>query len=55
VKKNQKYQCPCGYIYDPEFGDPENGIDGGLPFEDLPEQWVCPDCGADQEAFEPMD
>ena len=40
----KKYQCPCGYIYDPELGDPENGIPAGPAFEDLPDSWVCPVC-----------
>lgn len=40
-----KYVCPiCGYIYDPELGDPEHGIPPGTAFEDLPEDWVCPYC-----------
>ena len=42
----QKYVCePCGYVYDPEVGDPDNGIAPGTAFEDLPEDWVCPICG----------
>jgi len=50
----QKYVCvPCGYVYDPEEGDPNNGIDPGTPFEDLPEDWVCPVCGVDKSLFEP--
>ncbi|MDD6212875.1 MAG: rubredoxin [Clostridiales bacterium] len=52
----QRYECsPCGYIYDPEVGDPENGIAPGTPFEELPEDWVCPLCSADKSAFEPVD
>ena len=48
-----KYQCSiCGYIYDPEEGDPESGIDPGTPFENLPKSWVCPVCGAGKEDFE---
>ena len=51
-----RWRCTvCGYIYDPEEGDPENDIDPGTPFEDLPEDWVCPDCGADQDQFEEME
>jgi rubredoxin len=47
------YQCGvCGYVYDPEEGDPDNNILPGTPFEDLPEDWVCPVCGADKEEFE---
>jgi len=48
----KKYECSvCGYVYDPEQGDPKNGIEPGTPFEDLPEDWVCPSCGAEKEAF----
>ena len=46
-----KYECPCGYVYDPAVGDPENGIAPGTPFEEIPEDWVCPDCGLDKSAF----
>jgi rubredoxin len=50
----QKWVCvPCGYVYDPEEGDPNNGIDPGTAFEDLPEDWVCPVCGVDKSFFEP--
>ena len=42
----KKYVCePCGYVYDPEVGDPDSGIAPGTAFEDLPEDWVCPICG----------
>ncbi|MBN2825236.1 MAG: rubredoxin [Campylobacterales bacterium] len=52
----KKYECDsCGYIYDPEIGDEENGIPPGTAFEDLPENWVCPDCGAGKEEFSPVD
>ena len=48
-----KYVCnPCGWIYDPGIGDPENGIAAGTAFENLPEDWVCPLCGAGKEDFE---
>jgi rubredoxin len=48
-----KYICTvCGYVYDPEFGDPESGIEPGTPFEDLPDDYVCPECGAEKDAFE---
>lgn len=47
-----KYECPCGYVYDPELGDPENGIAPGTPFDKLPEGWVCPKCGAEKQYFE---
>lgn len=47
-----KYVCEtCGYIYDPEEGDPENGIDPGTAFEDLPDDWTCPLCGAGKDEF----
>ena len=52
----QKYVCvPCGYIYDPAEGDPDNGIKEGTPFEELPEEWVCPVCFADKDQFEPVE
>ncbi|MBI3991094.1 MAG: rubredoxin [Candidatus Omnitrophica bacterium] len=49
----EKYKClVCGYIYNPEVGDPENGINPGTAFEALPEAWACPECGAGKEVFE---
>jgi rubredoxin len=45
----------CGYIYDPNEGDPEHGVDPGTPFEDLPDDWVCPECGAGKDLFEKLD
>ena len=48
-----KWECKvCGYIYDPEMGNPESDVEAGTPFEDLPEDWVCPECGADKDQFE---
>ncbi|MFA5611447.1 MAG: rubredoxin [Anaerolineaceae bacterium] len=48
-----KYECiACGYIYDPEIGDPTAGIAPGVAFEDLPSDWVCPDCGVGKDQFE---
>jgi len=48
-----KYVCKiCSYVYDPESGDPDAGIEPGTKFEDLPEKWVCPECGAIKEQFE---
>ncbi|UCD97307.1 MAG: rubredoxin [Candidatus Bathyarchaeota archaeon] len=48
-----KYRCTvCGYVYDPEKGDPESEIAPGTPFEDLPDDWVCPMCGAPKDQFE---
>jgi len=42
----------CGYTYDPEVGDPGGGIAPGTPFEDIPDDWVCPECGVDKSEFE---
>jgi len=48
-----KWTCAvCGYEYDPAQGDPENGVQPGTAFEDLPEDWVCPLCGAPKDEFE---
>ncbi len=41
----------CGYVYDPELGDPDNGIDPGTSFDDLPDDWICPICGANKSEF----
>ena len=47
-----KYVCDvCGYVYDPEVGDIENDVDPGTPFEDLPDDWVCPLCLVGKEEF----
>lgn len=48
----QKYMCePCGYVYDPAEGDPDNGIAPGTAFKDIPDDWVCPVCGLGKEVF----
>ncbi len=48
-----KYICTvCDYVYDPEVGDPDNGVEPGTAFEDLPDDWVCPDCGVEKSEFE---
>jgi rubredoxin len=48
-----KYTCSvCGYVYDPKVGDPDNGIKPGTKFEDLPDTWECPVCGASKADFE---
>jgi len=53
VPKMAKYRCTvCGYIYDPELGDPDGGIKPGTPFEEIPDDWVCPICGAAKSDFE---
>ena len=50
----KEYECDlCGYVYDPTVGDPDNGIKPGTAFEDLPEDWVCPLCGAPKSDFSP--
>lgn len=49
----KKWKClPCGYIYDPAKGDPDNGVKPGTAWEDVPDDWVCPVCGAGKESFE---
>ena len=51
-----KYECTvCGYIYDPELGDPDGGISPGTPFEELPDDWECPVCGAPKRMFKRID
>ena len=53
---SKSYECGiCGYIYDPAEGDPEAGIEPGTPFEDLPDDWECPVCGAPKAEFFPID
>ncbi len=48
-----KWEClVCGYVYDPEKGDADGGIAPGTAFEDLPDDWVCPECGAGKDMFE---
>ena len=52
-KNMDKYVCiPCGWVYDPEEGDPENGVAPGTPFEEIPDEWLCPACGVGKEYFE---
>ena len=48
----KKYVCDvCGYVYDPEIGDPDNGVAAGTAWEDVPEDWVCPLCGVGKYQF----
>ncbi len=50
----KKYVCTvCGYIYDEAAGDPDNGVAPGTKWADVPEDWVCPDCGVGKDMFEP--
>ncbi len=52
----KKYKClMCGYVYDPEAGVPDDGVEPGTAFEDLPDDWVCPDCGVGKDEFEPVE
>jgi len=51
-----KWRCTvCGYIYDEEEGDPENDIERGTKFDELPDDWVCPLCGAPKDQFEKIE
>ena len=51
----KKYVCDvCGWIYDPALGDPPHGIKPGTPFEDVPDDWVCPECGVPKNQFSPL-
>jgi rubredoxin len=48
-----KYVCTvCGYVYDSEQGDPDNGVEPGTKWEDVPDDWECPVCGASKDEFE---
>jgi rubredoxin len=54
TSESQAWLCiMCGYVYEPDFGDPTQGIDPGTPFDDLPEDWVCPLCFVEKSEFEP--
>ena len=56
ARNMKKYKClVCGYVYDPAMGDPDNGVEAGTAFEDLPDDWVCPKCGAGKDEFEPLE
>lgn len=51
-----KYVCDiCGYVYDPETGDPDNDVNPGTTFEDVPDEWLCPVCGAGKDDFSKED
>ncbi len=52
----RKWICAtCGFVYDPEDGDEDGGIPRGTAFEDIPDDWICPVCGARKRDFRPMD
>ena len=56
IMNMDKYVCDvCGYVYDPAVGDPDNGIEPGTAFEDLPEDWLCPLCGVGKDEFNKVD
>lgn len=47
-----KYECDvCGWVYDPEKGDPDHGVAPGTAFEDIPDDWTCPECGVGKDSF----
>ena len=49
----RRFMCVvCGFIYDEEAGLPEEGIDPGTRWEDIPDTWTCPDCGVTKDDFE---
>jgi rubredoxin len=51
-KRMDRYVCEiCGYVYDPEQGDPDNGVAAGTKWEDVPDDWECPVCGASKDDF----
>ncbi len=51
-----QYICDvCGWIYDPAVGDPGNGVDANTVWEDVPEDWTCPECGVGKEDFSKLD
>ncbi|EYF07227.1 rubredoxin [Chondromyces apiculatus] len=53
---SKKYRCTvCEFIYDPAIGDADSGIAPGTRFEDIPEDWYCPACGATKQDFEAID
>lgn len=55
MPSTQKYRCSvCSHIYDPAEGDPASNIPPGTAFADLPDDWMCPECGAQKSDFEPM-
>lgn len=52
----KKYICiVCDYVYDPAFGIPDEGIAPGTPFDAIPDDWSCPECGVSKADFEPLE
>lgn len=57
AKANEMFQCQmhyCGYVYNPDEGDPKRGITAGTKFGELPDDWTCPFCGAEKKDFKPL-
>jgi len=51
-----KWECMvCGYVYDPAVGDPDSGVAAGTAFKDLPDDWMCPECGVGKDMFEKVE
>ena len=50
-EQNMKHECPCGYVYDENVGDPDNGIQPGTKWDDLPDDFICPVCGLGKDEF----
>lgn len=51
-----KWKCTlCDYVYDPAIGDPDSGVAAGTVFEDIPDDWVCPWCGASKDKFKKLE
>jgi rubredoxin len=56
MARRRRYRCTtCEHIYDPAEGDPDTGIAAGTAFEELPDDWMCPECGATKADFEPIE
>ena len=55
LERRMKYSCNvCSYVYDPQRGDPDHGVPPGTSFDDLPEDWICPDCSVGKSEFSPQ-
>lgn len=56
MSQYKKYICAaCGWIYDEALGDPDSGLEPGTLYEDIPEDWICPECGVDKTYFDLME
>ncbi|MBX3639546.1 MAG: rubredoxin [Nitrosomonas sp.] len=56
MNEMKRYQCNiCGFIYDESMGDPAHGVSAGTYWQDVPDNWVCPDCGVNKTDFEMME